>query len=247
MLLAASPRILAFVISNVVVVILGSLYAWGVQRASGSMAKARDITQMKHRAELVVAFPLALFGLDAVALVVLAALGDVPMVIVPIVVAISGWAVYWLSPRRRCVTSQASIVVEGLPNRVSAFVADVPGQVRWIPSAVSYTPDLPGPRGPRFRAVERMTDGRQIEGVAEMTSDVPGVEVVLMADGAGLTGDYYSFAAEGGGTRVIKRTVVELPYMLALAGGMFLAGDGGAANQRRVDELQRLKTAFESA
>jgi len=235
------------VISNVVVLALHLLYSWGVQLASGRLAKARDVQQMKRRAELLVAFPQALAGLDAVALIVLAILGDVPLVVAPIVIAVMGWAAWWFPATHRLVTSQASIIVNGTPNRVWGFVADIPGQLRWIPSAVSYTPDVPGPRGPRFRSVEKMPDGREVDGVYEVTSDVPGVEVVLTAEGAGLTADHYTFAAEGGGTRVVKRTVLELPYMLALAGGMFFSGDGGAANQRRVDEVHRLKAAFESA
>ena len=137
MLLTASTRIEALVISNVVVIVLSSLYSLGMDRASRSLTKARNVTQVKHRSEVIAALGLVLATLDAISLVVLAVLGDVPLVVVPLVIAIAGWALYWLPVKHRLVTSQASIIVDGTPNRVWAFVADIPGQVRWIPSAVS--------------------------------------------------------------------------------------------------------------
>ena len=91
-----------------------------------------------------------------------------------------------------------------------------------------------------------MPDGKEIASFYEVTRE-PGVEVVLWAEGAGVSADHYTFAAEGGGTRVTKRTVLELPYLLALIGGMFVGNDVGAAKQRRVVDVQRLKAAFESS
>jgi hypothetical protein len=81
-----------------------------------------------------------------------------------------------------------------------------------------------------------------------LTRDEPGVAVAIQVEGAGASGDYYSFAAQDGGTLVTKRTVVELPYVLALAGGMFMVkGEAPASQQRRINEVQELKTVFESA
>ncbi len=93
-----------------------------------------------------------------------------------------------------------------------------------------------------------MPDGKEISATVELTRDEPGVAVAIQLVGAGTSGDYYTFAAQGGGTLVMKRCVSEVPYVNALAGFMFKgAYDAAAAQQRRVDELQALKTAFESA
>ena len=112
---------------------------------------------------------------------------------------------------------------------------------------MSCVPDLRGVRGPRFRCVDRGADGKEYSGSVELTRNEPGVAVDLQLEGAASSGDYYSFAAKDGGTLVTKRSVVELPYVLALAGAMLMArGEAPAAQQRRIDEVQALKTAFEA-
>lgn len=209
--------------------------------------KRASIGAIKRQGEAVGGVTVFVFGLCFVLLVVLMLLSRVPLWTLLVLVPVAAWAVWWLPGKRRRITSEASIQVQGLPARVSAFVADVPGQVRWSPGAVSCTPQLQGPRGPRYAFVERGPTGREFEGVVTLARDEPGVEVDIQLEGTGASGDYYSFAAQDGGTLVTKRCVVEVPYVLALAGGMFaVRGEGPAAHQRRVDEVQALKMAFES-
>jgi hypothetical protein len=126
-------------------------------------------------------------------------------------------------------------------------VADMSIRSKWEPALVSCTPQVPGPRGPRFLEVGRTPDGREVQGVIVLARNEPGVGVDLTAEGAGTTGDYYNFAPQGDGTLVTLRSIVELPYFLALIGGMFMVkGAAPAAKQRRVNEVNALKTAFEA-
>lgn len=234
-------------ISTGITVALGAVVYLVLQRARKDQAGAKNVTQVKHAGELTAAVPVAVYGLAIVATVVLGVLLRLPLWTAVFLLPVLAWSAWWLPARRRRIISEASIVVNGLPSRVSAFVADVPGQAKWSPGAVSYTPDIQGPRGPRYNGVERMPDGQEIAGVIEMTRDDPGVEVDILLAGTGASGDYYTFAAEGGGTLVTKRNVFEMPYILALAGGIFaLRGDPTGAHQRRVNELNALKQAFES-
>jgi hypothetical protein len=234
-------------ISTGITVALGVIVYFVVQRARNAQTGAKNVTQVKHAGELMAAVPVAVYGLVIVTTVVLGVLLRLPLWTAVFLLPVLAWSAWWLPARRRRVVSEASIVVNGLPARVSAFVADVPGQAKWSPGAVSYTPDVQGPRGPRFNGVERMPDGREMAGVIELTRDDPGVEVDILLAGTGASGEYYSFAAKEGGTLVTKRSVFEMPYILALAGGTFaLRGDPTGAHQRRVNELNALKQAFES-
>jgi hypothetical protein len=82
----------------------------------------------------------------------------------------------------------------------------------------------------------------------ELTRDEPGVAVAIQILDAGTSGDYFTFAAQNGGTLVLLRCIIEVPYINALAGIMFSGTyDASAAQQRRANDLQALKTAFESA
>jgi polyketide cyclase/dehydrase/lipid transport protein len=234
-------------ISTVITVALGAVAYFVLQRARNAQAGAKNVTQVKHAGEAMAAVPVAVYGLTIVAMVVAGVLLRLPWWTAAFILPVLAWSAWWLPVRRRRVVSEASIVVNGLPARVSAFVADVPRQAKWSPGAVSYTPEMQGPRGPRFSGVERMPDGREIAGVIELTRDDPGVEVDILLAGTGASGDYYSFAPKDGGTLVTKRSLFEMPYILALAGGMFaLRGDPTGAHQRRINELNALKLAFES-
>ncbi|HET7419456.1 MAG TPA: hypothetical protein VFL27_03670 [Candidatus Dormibacteraeota bacterium] len=227
---------------------IGLVAALVIQRAQRNAKKpATTVDEVRHSAEAATGAIVGVYGLVIVASAAILVLSHAPLWIYALGVPIVVWAGWWLVPRNRQIVSQASILVQGLPNRVSAFVADVPGHVRWSPGVISCVPDMAGSRGPRFRGVQQTPDGRQVGGVVELTRDEPGVEVDLVIVGAGASGDYYSFVAAQGGTLVTQKTVVQLPYVLALAGGMLMArGDDLGAHQRRVNELQALKTAFES-
>lgn len=247
MLLATLTRfeisLIAYGISGVV----GAIAYWIIRRYRVDPTKRASVGAVKHHAEATAGVPLAIGALCLVGIAFLLIVASAPWWTALFSIPLAAWIVWWLPGSRRSVISQASIFVQGLPARVSAFVADIPGHVKWSPGVVSCTPQIQGPRGPRYLGVERGPSGQEMEGVIELTRDEPGVEVDLLVEGAGATGDYYHFAAQNGGTIVTKQTVVELPYLLALIGGMFLVkGEAPAAQQRRINEVQALKTAFES-
>jgi len=236
-------KLIAYGITAVIAVIAYLV----LKRARIDPAKPASIDAIKHSAEVSSAVPLVIYGLVLVGVVVLAGLLGAPLWSIVFLVPVAIWAGWWMPGRRRWMTSQASVFVQGTPSRVSAFVADVPKRAQYGPGVVSCTPEVAGPRGPRYRAVERGPEGGEVIGVYVTTRDEPGVEVDIQAEGAGATGDYFTFAARDGGTLVTQRTVVELPYLLALIGGTFMArGEAPAAQQRRINEVQALKTAFES-
>jgi hypothetical protein len=228
--------------------LLGAILYLIVQRARRNSEKQKTtVGDIQKEGQILAAVPVTIFALTFLLVIVIAVLARAPWWSMLLAVPVLAWAAWWLPAGRRRVTSQASILVQGLPARVSAFVADVPGQVRWSPGTVSCVPQIQGPRGPRFQALEKLPDGREVGGVVVLTRDQPGVEVAVQLEGAGASGDYYSFAAQNGGTLVTKRTVVELPYVLALAGGMFMVkGEAPASQQRRINEVQALKTVFEA-
>ncbi len=227
---------------------VGGVAYWVIARARGNMNKSSTLDQLKHQAEVINAVPLVVIGLAILGFVAILILARIPLWIFALGLPVAAWAAWWLPAGHRQYSSEASIVVQGLPARVSAFVADVPGQARWAPNVLRDTPAPAGPRGPRFVEVDRMPDGREIAATLELTRDEPGVAVAIQILGAGTSGDYYTFVAQEGGTLVMKRCVSEVPYINALAGLMFSGGfDAVAAQQRRVNELQALKTAFESA
>ena len=236
------------VISYGITAALGLIAYYVVKRAQRKVAADKTVENIKHASEIIAAVPVAIFGLTFAAFAAILVLVHAPLWTVLLAAPVLAWAAWWLPVGHRRVASQASMLVQGLPPRVSAFVADVPGQVRWSPGAVSCIPQIQGPRGPRFQVLERGPDGSEVGGTVVVTRDEPGAKVVIQLEGAGSSGDYYSFAPQDGGTLVTKQTVVELPYLLALAGAMFaVRGEAPAAQQRRVNEVQALKTAFESA
>jgi hypothetical protein len=228
--------------------VLGLIAYFVIQRARRNMdRRSVSVKDIKRQAQIIGAVPVVIYGLCVLVLAGILVIAHAPIWTFALGTPVALWALWWMPGSRRRITSQASIFVQGLPARVSAFVADVPGHVRWSPGSVSCVPELSGTRGPRFRCVDRGPDGKEYSGVVELTRDDPGVEVDLLLEGAAATGDYYGFTAEGGGTTVIKRTVVELPYVLALTGAMFMVkGEAPAAQQRRINEVQALKTAFEA-
>jgi hypothetical protein len=102
-------------------------------------------------------------------------------------------------------------------------------------------------QGPRFHLVGIIPGTtRQIEGDAVLRVNEPGKEVVIGTEGAGVTADQFLLSPSGSGTHVLYRTVLEMPFLMALAGGMFLAGDKDRP-RRHTDELARAKAVFEAA
>lgn len=236
-------------VSYGIAAVIGLVATLVIQRAQRTTKKsATTVAEVRHSAEAATGAIVAVYGLVILAFVAILVLSHAPLWLYALGIPIAAWAGWWLIPTNRRIVSQSSILVQGLPTRVSAFVADAPGHVKWSPGVVSCVPDLAGPRGPRFQAVEQGPNGQQIGGVIELTRDEPGVEVDFLLAGTGASGDYYSFAGQEGGTLVTKKTVIQMPYVVALSGYMLMArGDDLGANQRRVNELKALKTAFESS
>ncbi len=240
-------RLTNALISDGITIAIGLIAYFVIQRARTDPNKPATVGAIKHEALVVAGVPVVIAGLALLGLITVAALLGAPLWWAIFLVPVAAWMAWWMPGGRRRITSQASVFVRGMPTRVSAFVADVPEQAKWSPGAVSYTPQMAGPHGPRFETVERGPDGREYRGMITLTRDEPGVEVDIELEGAGSSGDYYNFAAQDGGTLVTKRTVIELPYVVALIGGTLIArGAVGAARQRRMNEVQALKTAFES-
>jgi hypothetical protein len=236
-------------ISYAITAVITAAAYWVLRRAQANSARSTSVTSLKRSSELVAAVPLAVFGLVIVLFAVILVLARAPLWTLLLGVPVVVWAGWWLPSGRRQIASEATVAVNELPARVSAFVADVMNQPMWSPGVTSCVPTMAGANGPRYVQVGTIPDsGRQISGTVELTRNEPGVAVVLQVVGAGASGDYYTFAARDGGTIVTVKSLVELPYPLALMGGMFMArGDAPAAHQRRVAELQALKTAIEAA
>ena len=235
-------------ISYGITAIIGLLAYYVIQRARKRVEANRTVGNIQRSLEIIAAVPVVIFGLTFVLFAAILVLVHAPWWTILLAAPVIAWTAWWVPAGRRRVRSEASTFVQGLPARVSAFVADVPGQVRWNPGSVSCVPQVQGPVGPRFQVLERGPDGTEVGGTVVLTRCEPGVKVVIQLEGAGSSGDYYSFASQAGGTLVTKLTVVELPYMLALAGGRFaVKGEAPAAQQRRINEVQALKTAFEAA
>lgn len=242
-----SQRLLNALIADGFTVVLGLIAYFIVRRTRVDPTQPVSVDALKHQAEVDAGIPVATAGIAILSVITVAALLGAPWWSSAVMAPLGLWALWWAPPRRRRATSQASVIVSGSPSRVSAFVADVPNRKLWDPSVVSYTPQPAGARGPRFLAVEQAPGGRQMTGTYVLTRDDPGVEVDLLVEGAGATGDYFTFAAQDGGTLVTQRTVVELPYLLALIGGTLISkGIAGEAQLRRINDVQALKTAFES-
>jgi hypothetical protein len=92
-----------------------------------------------------------------------------------------------------------------------------------------------------------MPDGREISGLIELTRVVPGSEVVIRLVGVGRSGDYFTFSPAAAGTHVLYKTLIELPWVMALVGARFMTGPAAERNQKKATDLQALKTYIERA
>jgi hypothetical protein len=161
---------------------------------------------------------------------------------------VAGWAILWLPPRARTVTSsRGEINIQAAPERVSAVVADISATPKWEMSNVSCVLDSYNGTAPRYRVVERMPDGREISGLVELTRVVPGSEVVIRLVGVGRSGDYFTFSPAAAGTHVVYKTLIELPWVVALVGARFMTGPAADRNQKKATDLQALKAYIETA
>ena len=227
---------------------IGAVAYWIIARARvGSAGPQTSIARLESQAQTISGVILAVYGLVLLGLVAIGVLFKAPLWTAAFPLAVGAWGAWWLPASHRRMTSATSGFVAGAPSHVSAFVADLPGQVRWSPGAVSCTPEVAGSKGPRYTWVEKLPDGGQISGTLVQTRLEPGVAVTFQIEGAGASGDYYSFATQGDGTLVTKHSIIEVPYLMALLGGIFIArSEAAAAGQRTAREVQALKTAFES-
>ena len=219
-------------------------------RTAARTQAATTVAGIKRWAEISGAMLGGVFAADLALLVVLAVLTGGPIAWLASVPAVSalGWLGWWVVPSHRTVATSAEIVINGRPEAVSAFLADLGGSARWEPDAISSVPGPLTPAGPVFHMVARMPgSGKLIEGDEVLTENRPGQAVTAKVVGGGSSGDYFTLAPDGDATRVKLVDKVELPLLLALIGGRFAADATYVtdATRRRQNELARAKAAFE--
>lgn len=156
------------------------------------------------------------------------------------------WACYWAPRHTRRLVAGASTVIEGGPDEVSAFFADLSNRPRWWSTCVSATPD---PQRPGvFTMQERAPDGRVFTGDEMVTRDGAGPGLTQRSL-RGTMYATYAFAAAGTGTMVTMATHGALRYGRALRGRYwstrrrYLPG----AEQRHQAMLAEAKAYYEGA
>jgi hypothetical protein len=160
---------------------------------------------------------------------------------------VGAWVIWNWSAKRRLVVIDAETDIAGSPYDVSAFFANVREATRWQAGLVSSVEAGMSLEGPRFHVVGVPPGSdKEIAGELVLRVNEPGKEVVVAVEGAGLTADQYLLSPAATGTHVFYRTLLEVPFFMALAGGMFLAGDKDRP-RRHVEELARAKAVFEAA
>ncbi len=159
---------------------------------------------------------------------------------------VGAWVIWNWPATGRLIVVDAETDIAGDPFEVSAFFADVGDAARWQTDMVSSVEAGMSLQGPRFHVVELVAGSdTHISGDLVLRVNDPGKEVVVGVEGTGLTADHYRFSPAGTGTHVFFRTVLELPYLMAVAGGMLLARDDDRP-RRHADELARAKAFFEA-
>ena len=167
------------------------------------------------------------------------------MVVAAVIVA--AWVIWNWPAKRRLIVVDAETDIAGDPYRVSAFFADVRAETRWQTGLISSVAEGMGVQGPRFHMVAMIPgSSQQIEGDAVLRVNDPGKEVVVGVEGAGLSADQFLLSPSASGTHVLYRMVLELPFFLALAGGMLLARDKDRP-RRLTENLAHAKAVFEAA
>jgi hypothetical protein len=228
------------------VIMLGSwVYSTLLRRSRA----AKTLVDLQRSSTQLVGMYTGLLVVDFFALAAIGvALGGLSgWVMVGAALILAAWVVWNWPAKRRLIMVDAETDIAGDPYKVSAFFADVRAEARWQTGLISSVAEGIGVQGPRFHMVAVIPgSGQQIEGDAVLRVNDPGKEVVVGVEGAGQSADQYLLSPSGGGTHVLYRTVLELPFFLALAGGMFLAGDKDRP-RRHTDELARAKAVFEAA
>ena len=227
-------------------ILLGSLVYSTLFRRTQA---ARTISDLQRSSTQLVGMYAGLLLVDFLALAAIGVVvgGPSGWVMVGAAVIVAGWVIWNFPAKRRLVMVDAETDIAGDPYKVSAFFADVRAETRWQTGLISSVEEGIGVQGPRFHMVGLIPGTtRQIEGDSVLRLNDPGKEVVVGVEGAGLTADHYLLSPCASGTHVLCRTVLELPFFLALAGGMLMASDKDRP-RRHTEELARAKAVFEAA
>jgi hypothetical protein len=225
------------------------LFSTVFSRASARSAQAKTLADLERNGKLVAGMMAGLFLADFLALawlgVVIGGLSGWVMIAASALVV--AWVIWNWPTKRRLIVVDAETNIAGDPYKLSAFFADVKAETRWQTGLLSSVSEGMSVQGPRFHLVGIIPGTkRQIEGDAVLRVNEPGKEVVIGTEGAGVTADQFLLSPSGSGTHVLYRTVLEMPFLMALAGGMFLAGDKDRP-VRHTNELARAKAVFEAA
>lgn len=217
--------------------------------ALGPILGAKTIAALKRRGSMLGALYAGVLVADFLVLVAIGVLagGLSGWFMVAAGLIVGAWVIWNWSAKRRLIVIDAETDIAGDPFAVSAFFANVRDAALWQTGLVSIVEAGMGLEGPRFHAVGVAPGSdKQIAGDLVLRVNDPGKEVVVGVDGAGMTADQYILSPAGRGTHIVYRTMLELPFLMALAGGMFLAGDKDRP-RRHTEELARAKAVFEAA
>jgi polyketide cyclase/dehydrase/lipid transport protein len=135
----------------------------------------------------------------------------------------AAWFALWLPPGFRTMTSECGVVINRDVPAVFALLGDPRKVVEWDPryEAIELlTPEAIGP-GTRFRGRGRLADGKPFSGVEQVIDFESDLRVSSSVVGGMRNLEVVTFQADGGGTRVTRKYLVEFPLWIALLGVAF--------------------------
>ena len=214
----------------------------------GPILGAKTVAALKRNASMLGALYAGVLLADFLVLVGIGVLagGLSGWVMVAAGLIVGAWVIWTWPAKRRLIVVDAETDIAGDPHEISAFFANVRAATRWQSGMVSSVEAGMTLQGPRFHVVVVPPgSNKEIAGDLVVRVNDPGREVVVGVEGTGKTADHYVLSPAANGTHVFYRTVLELPFFMALAGGMFLSGDNDRS-RRHVEELARAKAVFEA-
>ena len=234
---------------QVVIFAILLLFSLVYSRARSRFEQAKTLDDLQRNGKVVVGMLGGLFVADFLLLAGIGLFvgGLSGWVTVAIGLIVGAWVIWNVPARRRLILVDAETDIAGDPDMVSAFFADVRDWGRWQTGLISSVETGMGIQGPRFHLVGTIPgSNRQMSTDVTLRVNKPGAEVIVGAESAGLTSDQFYLTPAGTGTHVLNREVLELPFVLAVFGGMLLARDKDR-QRRHTEELARAKAVFEAA
>lgn len=232
-----------------VVVVALAVSFWAATSSVGRRAEAaKSLAGLQKNTELFLGLWVGLILADllAVAVIGVRSGGAAGWIVVVVALVLGAWVMWNWPPSRRTIVVDAQTDFAGDPYQVSAFFADVGDWGRWQTDLISCVEAGLSARGPRFHQVGVIPGtNRRIEGDVVLKVNEPGKEVTVGVEGAGGSADQFLLSPIGTGTHVLNREVLEVPFILALIGGMFFARDKDRS-RRHMEELLRAKVVFEA-